>query len=64
MTLGETVRTCRESDDLTQEELGNLVGASRQTIIAIEKGKTTPGFSLAKKLADELRFSLDYVTLA
>ena len=37
--------------DITQEELAKAVGVSRQTIIAIEKGKYTPSLLLAFKLS-------------
>lgn len=43
------LRTCR---DITQEELGNAVGVSRQTIIALEKGNYTPSILLALSLAN------------
>lgn len=36
---------------ITQEELANKVGVSRQTIIAVEKGNYTPSVLLALKLA-------------
>ena len=37
---------------LTQEELAEKVGVSRQTIIAIEKGKFNPSVKLALTMAD------------
>lgn len=37
--------------NLTQEELAEKVGVSRQTIVAIEKQKYDPSLSLAFKLA-------------
>jgi len=36
---------------ITQEELAERVGVSRQTIIAIEKGNYTPSVLLALKIA-------------
>jgi putative transcriptional regulator len=41
----------RNHKGLTQEELAKAVGVSRQTIIAIEKGKYTPSVYLALKIA-------------
>lgn len=35
----------------TQEKLGEAVGVSRQTVIAIEKGNYTPSVLLAIKIA-------------
>jgi putative transcriptional regulator len=41
----------RTKHDMTQEALAQRVGVSRQTIIAIEKGKYTPSVALALKIA-------------
>ena len=40
-----------EADDMTQQELAERVGVSRQTIISIEKGKYEPSIQLALRLA-------------
>lgn len=45
------VQHYRSREKLTQEELGKLVGVTRQTIIAIEKGNYTPSVLLALKIA-------------
>ena len=37
--------------DLTQEDLAREVGVTRQTILAIEKGKYYPSLELAFKMA-------------
>jgi len=37
--------------EMTQEQLAERVGVSRQTIIAIEKGKYNPSVSLALRIA-------------
>lgn len=37
--------------DITQQELAEAVGVSRQTIVAIEKGKFMPSTPLALKIA-------------
>jgi putative transcriptional regulator len=41
----------RTEADMTQERLSSLVGVSRQTIIAIEKGNYVPSVLLALRLA-------------
>jgi len=41
----------RVAAGLTQEELAEKVGVSRQTVIAIEKGHYTPSVMLALRLA-------------
>lgn len=42
----------RTIKDLTQEELADKVGVTRQTIIAIENNKYLPSLELAFKLVD------------
>jgi putative transcriptional regulator len=41
--------------DLTQQELGDLVGVSRQTVYYIEKGDYNPSLILAFKISDVLK---------
>ena len=36
---------------MTQQELANLVGCTRQTIIAVEQGKYVPSLELAFRIA-------------
>ncbi|AHL23269.1 MULTISPECIES: helix-turn-helix transcriptional regulator [Thermococcus] len=45
------LRDLREAKGLTQEELARALGVTRQTIIAIEKGKYDPSLRLAFKIA-------------
>lgn len=40
------------ADEMTQQELAEKVGASRQTINAIEAGKYAPSLELAFRIAD------------
>ncbi len=40
------------ASEMTQQELAEKVGASRQTIIAIEAGKYSPSLELAFRIAD------------
>lgn len=41
-----------ESNEMTQEELAEKTGVSRQTIIAIEKGNYSPSLDLAFRIAE------------
>lgn len=41
----------RKSRYLRQDELGEALGVSRQTVISIEKGKYNPSITLAFKIA-------------
>lgn len=45
------VRRHRMVDGMTQQELADRVGVTRQTILAIEKGNYTPSVALALRLA-------------
>jgi putative transcriptional regulator len=40
-----------EHDEMTQQALAEQVGVSRQTIIAIERGKYAPSLALAIRIA-------------
>ncbi len=40
------------ADEMTQQQLAEKIGASRQTIIAVEAGKYTPSLELAFRIAD------------
>jgi len=48
-----------ERDEMTQEQLARAAGVTRQTIIALEKGKYTPSLVLAFRLAHALGVSLE-----
>ncbi len=50
-TLHNTILDLRTTQGVTQQELAEAVGVSRQTIIAIEKGNYTPSVTLALALA-------------
>ena len=43
-----------ERNDISQHELAERVGVSRQTIVSIEKGNYNPSVKLAMLLAKEL----------
>ena len=45
------IKVYRAMHDLTQEGLANELGVTRQTILAIEKGKYDPSLELAFKIA-------------
>ena len=64
--IKNNVYECRAKVGLTQEQLAEKVGVTRQTIIAIERGNYTPSVLLALKLAEtfsvpvEKLFSIAY----
>ncbi len=53
------LKVYRAKHDLTQEELANKVGVTRQTIISIEKGRYEPSLSLAFKLANYFEVKIE-----
>ena len=46
------------SGEMTQAELAERVGVTRQTIIAIEQGRYSPSLEMAFQIADALRAQL------
>ena len=50
-----------DNDEMTQEELANRAGCTRQTIIALEQGKYVPSIELAFKIAHAFGVSLEEV---
>lgn len=51
-TVQNYVRKLRfEADEMTQQELADLIGATRQTVHAIETSKYSPSLELAFKVA-------------
>jgi putative transcriptional regulator len=53
------IKPMRLERKVTQEDLAQEVGVSRQTIIAIEKGNYTPSLLLAMQLADFFNVSVE-----
>jgi putative transcriptional regulator len=52
MKLGNNIRRCRfDNNEMSQEDLAEAVGVTRQTIHSIEKGKFVPSTLLAMKIA-------------
>lgn len=49
------------ADEMTQQELAERVGVSRQTIVAIEKAKYSPTLELAFRIARVFEMPLEEV---
>jgi len=60
-TISSSVARLRKETHITQEELAEKVGVTRQTIIAIEKGNYTPSLLLAFKIATVFKLSIESV---
>lgn len=60
--LTNQIRTLRFlKGEMSQEQLAEAVGVTRQTIIAIEKGNYSPSLELAFKIAKIFELPLDEV---
>ena len=57
------VKELRKSQKLTQEELAELIGISRQAINAIEKEKFDPSLPTAFKMANLFKTSIEELFL-
>ena len=55
------IKVYRAMHDLTQEALANNLGVTRQTILAIEKGKYDPSLELAFKIARYFGASIEEI---
>jgi len=52
LVIGNNIRKLRFNHaEMTQQQLAEKVGATRQTIVAIEKGKYSPSLELAFRIA-------------
>jgi putative transcriptional regulator len=51
MPLYNRLKDFRNNKDLNQQEMGEQVGVSRQTISLIERGDYSPSITLALKIA-------------
>jgi putative transcriptional regulator len=58
-TVYNSVREHRQKKAITQEEVAEAVGVTRQTIIAIEKGNYVPSVLLALKLAEHFKLPVE-----
>lgn len=60
--IGNNVRKLRfNRGEMTQEQLAEKVGVTRQTIVSIEKGKYYPSLELAFRLALAFKVPLEEV---
>jgi len=50
-----------DADEMTQQQLADQAGVSRQTIVAIEKGKYSPSLDLAFRIARVFQKPLEKV---
>lgn len=59
MAKNLAIKVARAEKDMTQKQLSETVGVSRQTINAIEKGEYNPTIKLCRKICRVLEKKLD-----
>ena len=60
--ISNNIRRLRfDNNEMTQQALAEAIGVTRQTIIAIEKGKYSPSLEVAFKMAETFSVALDQV---
>lgn len=59
--MKNSLKVVRKKKKITQEQLSELVGVSRQSINAIERGKYTPSTVLALKISDIFNTSVNKI---
>lgn len=59
MDTGSNIQATRQAARLTQEQLAETVGVSRQTVAKWESGETSPDLEHAAALADALGCTVD-----
>lgn len=61
MTLSERIKQLREEKRLSQSELAEILGISKQTVSNYETGARKPGLKLAVKYADVFGLTVDCI---
>jgi len=61
MIIKTRIKELRARYDITQDELAEMVGVTRQTMLYLEKGKYNPSLILAYKVAKALKSSIEEV---
>jgi putative transcriptional regulator len=57
------IKVYRAMNDLTQEDLAKKIGVTRQTILAIEKGRYVPSLDLAFRIARHFEVNVEEIFL-
>lgn len=61
MILQTRIKELRARYNLTQDDLANIVGITRQTLLNLEKGRYNPSLILAYKIAKALKSNIEEV---
>ncbi len=55
------IKELRARDNMTQEDLAQKVGVTRQTIISIEKNEYVPSLTLGMKIAKTFKLAVEEI---
>ncbi|MCG3087276.1 helix-turn-helix transcriptional regulator [Sporosarcina cyprini] len=61
MEIKNRIKELRARSNLTQKDLAEKVGVTRQTIIALEKGTYVPSLLLAMNIAEVFQEPVDQI---
>ncbi|MEW6698701.1 MAG: helix-turn-helix transcriptional regulator [Bacillota bacterium] len=61
MSLGNRLKTLREENNLSREELANLLGLSYWAISKYENNERIPDHETLNKIADYFKITIDYL---
>ncbi len=61
MAFSTTLRRLREERSISQKEIANYLGITRQAVSYFELGKREPDYNTLRKLADYFSVSVDYL---
>lgn len=59
--MNNRIKELRKQQNVTQEDLANAVGVTRQTIISLENGKYTASLQLAFKIAKYFNTAIERI---
>lgn len=60
--IGNKLKQLREKNNMTQEDLCNLLNIKQATLSQYETNKRTPDLKMLIKIADIFNVSLDYLS--
>lgn len=62
MNFSKVITECRKNKGLSQTDLADASGVSREMISKYERGEAVPSLDAAKKIANALEITLDYLS--
>ncbi|MDA3734249.1 helix-turn-helix transcriptional regulator [Niameybacter massiliensis] len=61
--MNNNIRSLRETQNLTQQDLADQLGVSRQTIISLENGRYNPSIMLAYRISRIFNLTIEDIFL-